>query len=66
MSRLRRSFLGLTFALLLAGCLGPVPMPGDDGTASAYKSHLRLRTSVRKSVLSMQRIILPRMLSLIG
>ena len=35
-------------------------------TASAYRTHCRVRTSVRNSVLSMQRIILPRRLSLIG
>ena len=34
--------------------------------ASAYQSRLIVRTSVRKSVLSIQRIILPRMLSLMG
>ena len=37
-----------------------------EGTASAYQTRFRDRTSVRKAVLAMHEIILPRRLSLEG
>src|SRR5262249_17721528 len=52
----------------LVGALNPFTGQVNylDATASAYPTHWKVRTSVRKSVFNMQRIIFPRRLSLTG